>query len=584
MVIQMKKANSKTLSWLYRVPGRKRKIVIALSFLQILSGLSGVATAFLLKKIVDSAVNGDRQAFGQALVMILLLILGVQSLHALIRWLNELGKASFENSFKLRLIENILHRSYTAVSSVHSGEWMNRLTNDAKLVAEGYIEILPGLFGMLVQLCSALVMIVLLDPRFALLILVGGTLVVVSTYIFRKRLKQLHKAIQEEDGRLRIFLQERISSLMIIKSFAAEDKTFSAASGLTERHKTARMRRNRFSNICNIGFGTAMQGMFLLGVSYCAWGMMEGSISYGTVAAVMQLLGQIQSPFVSISAYLPKYYAMLASAERLMEAEGFPEDDCQRMLSSAEIGKLYRDKLERVILEHVNYAYYPPATTEIDLSKEQMPVVLRDLTLQIQKGEYVAFTGHSGCGKSTVLKLLMNMYLPDSGTLTITEKNGTILPLTSSYRRLFAYVPQGNQLMNGTIREIVSFSSGEETDDNRIYKALQIACAEDFIAELKNGIDTFLGERGTGLSEGQMQRIAIARALYSEAPILLLDESTSALDAATEEKLLVNLRDLTDKTVIIVTHRPAALSICDRVLQFTEGGVKEMKKINDGTD
>ena len=571
----MKRTDPETLNWLYQVPGKNKRILAALTVLQILSGLTGVATALLLKMIVDSAVKGDVRAFGRTVVLMILLIAGEQGINALLRWLNELGLASFENAFKMRLTENLLRRSYASVSAVHSGEWMNRLTNDTKVVSAGYVEIIPGLTGMIVRLCSALVMIIVLDSRFALLVLLGGALLIVLTHFFRKKLKQLHKAIQEADGRLRIFLQERISNLMMIKSFAAEEQTGAGACEKMENHKAARMRRNRFSNLCNIGFGTGMQGMFLLGVCYCAWGILKGSISYGTLTAVMQLLNQIQSPFAGITGYLPRYFAVIASAERLMEAEAFPKDEVDEMISRAEIAKLYRDKLESVALHHVDYAYYPPVINESDFSKEQMPVVLRDLSFEIVKGEYIAFTGHSGCGKSTVLKLLMCMYAPDSGKLTIVERDGEILPLTASYRRLFAYVPQGNQLMNGTIREIVSFAGEGEADERRIRKALQIACADEFVSELKQGFDTLLGERGTGLSEGQMQRIAIARALYSEAPILLLDESTSALDAATEEKLLSNLRNLTDKTVIIVTHRPAALAICDRVLQFTEDGVKE---------
>ena len=574
----MKRTNHQTLIWLFQVPGKNKRIIAALVVLQVLNGMTGVATALLLKMIVDSAVAGDLQAFGRTAFLMILLIIGEQGVQALLRWLKELGRASFENAFKLRLTENILSRSYASVSAVHSGEWMNRLTNDTKVVAEGYIEILPGLIGMLVRLCSALVMIVVLDYRFAMLILFGGTLVIFLTHVFRKRLKQLHKAIQEEDGRLRVFLQERISSLMMIKSFAAEKQIRSGAAEKMENHKAARMRRNWFSNVCNIGFGAALQGMFLMGVCYCAWGILKGTISYGTLAAVMELLNRIQSPFASISGYLPQYYAMLASAERLMEAEAFPKDEIDDMLSESAICELYREKLQSVGLQHVDYAYYPPVTTENEYSKEMMPVVLRDMTLEINKGEYVAFTGHSGCGKSTVLKLLMCMYLPDGGDLTIVNRDGSILPLTACYRRLFAYVPQGNQLMNGTIREIVSFADEGAANERRINEALQIACAEEFISDLKDGINTLLGERGTGLSEGQMQRIAIARALYSKAPILLLDEATSALDAGTEERLLINLRDLTDKTVIIVTHRPAALAICDRVLQFTENGVKEMSK------
>ena len=166
---------------------------------------------------------------------------------------------------------------------------------------------------------------------------------------------------------------------------------------------------------------------------------------------------------------------------------------------------------------------------------------------------------------------------PDAGTRYYTDKQGENCELTSAYRRLFAYVPQGNYLMSGTIREIVSFAEPDLTSDNeRLHHALRIACAEEFVSELEQGVDTLLGERGTGLSEGQMQRIAIARAIYSQSPILLLDEATSALDAATEQHLLENLRTMTDKTVVIVTHRPAALSICDRVLSFTESGIEDI--------
>ena len=198
-----------------------------------------------------------------------------------------------------------------------------------------------------------------------------------------------------------------------------------------------------------------------------------------------------------------------------------------------------------------------------------MPVAVTGLDLSISKGEYVAFTGHSGCGKSTALMLLMGIYKPDSGMRYVELKDGTRKELTSAWHRLFAYVPQGNKLMSGTVREIVSFADKPcSGDDARINQALKIACADQFISELDNGIDTVLGERGTGLSEGQMQRIAIARAIFSEAPVLVLDEATSALDDLTEKELLENLRALTDKTVIIVTHRAAALEICDRKIEF----------------
>jgi len=205
-----------------------------------------------------------------------------------------------------------------------------------------------------------------------------------------------------------------------------------------------------------------------------------------------------------------------------------------------------------------------------------MPIVLQHLSLSIHRGEYIAFTGHSGCGKSTILKLLMCIYKPDSGERFISDSSGNSQPLTPEWHKLFAYVPQGNQLMSGTIREIISFANPEDSqNEEKIRYALKVACADEFVNELEKGMDTLLGERGTGLSEGQMQRIAVARAIFSESPVLLLDEATSALDEKTEQKMLQNLRNMTEKTVIAVTHRPAALEICDRILVINENGITE---------
>ncbi len=221
-------------------------------------------------------------------------------------------------------------------------------------------------------------------------------------------------------------------------------------------------------------------------------------------------------------------------------------------------------------LDHAGSTYYPVVDHIEDLSKDGLPNVLRDVDLEIRKGEYVAFTGHSGCGKSTVLKLLMGIYPLDSGARTLTDIEGT-RPLTPAWHRLFAYVSQGLQLMSGTIREVVAFADRAAMhDEERLSRALSIACADEFDSALEAGVDTLLGERGTGLSEGQMQRLAIARAVFSDSPILLLDEATSALDGATEQHVLEDLRDMTDKTVVIVTHRPAALSICTRVIDCSQ--------------
>ena len=568
----MKKNNA--VKWLYAVPKKKKGYIAALMLVQSLNGASGVLYALFLRNIVDSAVAHNSTKFWTQVAFIIVLVIAQIAMRALIRWLNELSKSTFENIFKARLMKNILHKDFATVNAVHSGEWLNRLTNDTVVVADSYVEILPGLAGMVVKLISAVIMMIVLDWRFACILLPCGVLLLFFTYAFRRVLKKLHKNVQENDGKLRIYLQEHIGSLMMIRSFAAQEQTEGEALDKMQAHKTARMKRTRFSNLCNIGFGAAMNGMYLFGAVYCGYGILNDTISFGTMTAITQLIAQIQNPFASITGYLPKFYAMTASAERLMEIERFDDEEA-KPLPLEEVKAHYAEKLRSIALENACFTYYPNVESIDALTKDDQPTVLENISFQIQKGEYVAFTGHSGCGKSTALKLLMSIYRLDSGERLLICKDGSSQPLDSRWHRLFAYVPQGNQLMSGTIRDIVSFADKSQSgDEEKIAKALKIACADEFVGELENGIDTLLGERGTGLSEGQMQRIAIARAIFSESPVLLLDEATSALDGQTEKQLLENLRSMTDKTVVIVTHRPAALEICDRVMNFSENGVE----------
>lgn len=561
------------LKWLWKVTGRKKLYILALIAVQGAHGASGVLYALMLRNIIDAAAGGDKNRFIKCVVLILILVLAQVMMRAFIRHMEELSRSSLENVFKRRLLDNILRKDFATVSAVHSGEWQNRLTNDAMLTANSIVEIFPGVSGMAIKLVSAMIMMIVLDKRFALVLLPLGVLLLITTYGFRKIIKRLHKNVQEKDGKLRIFFQERLGSLMMIRSFAAEDQMTVQADEKMNEHKKARMRKNRFSNICNIGFQSGMNGMYVGGVIYCGYGILTGTISYGTLTAITQLISQIQSPFANITGYVPKFYAMTASAERLMEIEQFPDDSDEEPMEIGEILDYYHDSFSAFALEDAEFSYLPSADSVRDMNKDNMPVVLKDISLRIEKGQYVAFTGHSGCGKSTVLKLLMCIYKLDAGKRVLEDAEGT-RPLSEAYHRLFAYVPQGNQLMSGKVRDVVTFADNSgRHDDERINEALKIACADEFIGGLENGLDTVLGERGTGLSEGQMQRIAIARAVYSGCPILLLDEATSALDGATEKKVLENLKNMTDKTVVIVTHRPAALDICDRVLEFTENGI-----------
>ena len=570
----MKQKN--TLQWLSIVTGKAKLLVGVLVAVQAVLSVSSIAFAFILRRIINMAVDGVQGGFWASLALLVGILLGQIVLSAASRFLSEYTSAAVENRFKHRLFSALLTGNYASVTSVHSGEWMNRLTSDTTIIAGGVTQIVPGLIGMLVRLFGALAAILWLEPRFFWVLVPGGAAMLALTYGFRKILKRLHKNIQEADGALRVFLQERLESLLIVRTFAKEQQTAAQADNLMEQHKAARMKRSNFSNLCNIGFAGAMNGAYLLGIGFCGYGILTGTMSYGNLMAIMQLVGQVQSPFANITGYLPRYYAMLASAERLMEAEAFAPDS-EHPLAEEKTLEFYRTKLTALRLEHASFTYQPPVRAE----EEQlpMPVVLKDIDLTIRKGEYIAFTGPSGCGKSTVLKLLMCLYPLDAGSRTL-ETTCTTQPLTAAWRSLFAYVPQGNQLLSGTIRDIVSFGDPcKAQEDAGILRALRIACAEDFVQKLEKGLDTTLGEHGQGLSEGQMQRIAIARAVFSEHPILMLDEATSALDEATAQQLLENLRRMTDKTVLMVTHRTDQTDFFDRELSFSKDGIQQKSKI-----
>ena len=542
-----KKLSKSTLQYLREVTGNKKKYFLILIIVQILQGMSGVCFALLLRIVIDSAVAHD----GRLLVRNICLFIGLICLQmlfsALLRYYNELSKSTFENSCKARLFQQILSKDYSYVTSVHSAEWMNRLTSDTVVVSTGLTEIVPGIAGMVAKMIGALSMIIVLEPRFVFIIGIGGIFMIVLTSIFRKKLRAYHKVMQEKDGKVRIFLQEHLNSLMIVKVFTKEQDTYNQSLQTMEDHQRARMDKTRFSNICNIGFSFMMNGAYVLGAIYSVVGIYHGTVSYGTLMAMLQLINQIQSPFANITSYIPKYYAMIASSERLLEIESSVQDRIENN------GCM---DFENLNLENINFSY--------EKSREE---ILNDFSFTLHKGECVGFTGPSGCGKSTVLKVLLSLYPITSGKKTIFY-NGKDDELTSKYRHLFSYVPQGNQLMSGTIRDVVTFSNVE--NEEKIWNALKIACASEFVQKLPDGLDTKLKERGSGISEGQMQRLAIARAIYSNRPILLLDEATSALDVNTEKQVLSNLKEMKDITVIIITHRLEALSICTREVQFEE--------------
>ncbi|MDE6787832.1 MAG: ABC transporter ATP-binding protein/permease [Ruminococcus sp.] len=547
--------NKSALKWLISALKKETHSIILLMVLNSMISASAVMFALDMRKVIDSAVSHNQPNFKLYTIILGTIIVFQIIIRAICRRTDEKSKSSIENILKKRTYETILTRDFSALSAYHTGELQNRMTSDTVIIADGITAVLPNMTAMLVKIAGAAIVLFMLDIRFALIFLIGGFVLICVTYSFRKIMKKLHKQVQSADGEVRSYLQETVENLLVIRCFGGEKKSAEIAVNKMKSHQNIRLKRNMFSNLCNIGFGIVMNGGYFFGLIWCGTGILYGSISYGTLMAVLQLVNQIQQPFASITGYIPKYYSMLASAERLMELENLKKDNTDEKISKENRDRLY-ENMREIRFEGVSF-HYPDGTE-----------VLNNFNHSIDKGSYTAIMGRSGIGKSTLLKLLISIYDIDEGKINFIANDNKKIAVTGAERSMFAYVPQGNFLMSGTIAEAVSFMSDMPLDMEKVKKSCAIACADEFIEQLDNDYNTTIGENGAGLSEGQIQRIAVARAIYSDAPVLLLDESTSALDEMTEQRLLENLRKMTNKTVIIITHRKAALKICDKIIDF----------------
>ena len=538
------------LRWIYSV---SKKYLLFVGLLVIFSAV--ISGSFILLALVSSRLldtvtgsySGNYKFLLFALIGIILLqvTFNIISSNVRVRVMTKI-----EMSMREHLFAHILQKSYLDVTKYHSGELLNRYTSDIGIVVSGVVGIIPEAISIGTKLIFGLTALFFIDGMFTVIILVLGLIISYSFHIFSKRFRYLHKEVQKTSGIVRSFLQECIENIQVIKSFSNERVIQEKLEGYHFDNYKIIVKRNTISNIANMMIYLIFTAGYYFALSIGAFQIANGNLTFGNLTAFLQIIGQIRSPFQKISGIIPQYYSMLASAERLIELELIENEKKDSVIRCPKA--LYQE-MKAIVVDNITFSY-------------DEEIILYNASVRIEKGGVVAIVGPSGIGKSTLIKLLLGLIRCERGDLYFETDDGKI-DIDAGTREMFAYVPQGNFILSGTIRDNLLFAN-DMVSDEKIKKAAMIACIWDVIEDLPDCLDSTLSERGIGLSEGQIQRLAIARAILSNAPILLLDECTSSLDEKTEEQVLNNLKMMKEKTIIMISHHKNAVKCCNQIIRI----------------
>ncbi len=542
--------------WISVCAGRQKIGIILLTVFGVFVSLTGLFRALCYQKIVDliepvtsggSADSLMNWIIAFASVIVISILVSIIS-----SYVKESSTVNMLNSIRSEIMTSLYRKEYKRTTEYHSGDLLNRMFSDARVISGNLVSLIPSALSLIVRLFGSFIFMYILAPKLALFLLAFGLLLSAFSFSVRKTLKRIHKEAQSAEGRVRSVFQEQSLSLLMIKVFTADKKMENKTEEVQKEYKSKLMRQRVISSLVHAVYMGSYNFAIIAVFIYAVFAIVNGNLSYGSLTAMLQLAGGLQTSLNEIGGILPRYYSVIASAERILEITNLPEESEE----NCEI-----EAVEEIKLSDVSFTY----------GREKL---FERVNLSVKKGEVVAIQGHSGIGKSTILLLLLGIYSPISGNIFLKSKDKEV-EAGRGTRKFFSFVPQGNLLFSGTILENLLFSR-ESAENNVVNEALRISGCDEFINQLPDGLDTKIGEGGFGLSEGQQQRIAIARALISDADVLLLDEATSALDEKTEKEVIENLKSI-NKTCILITHRKSPLSICDSAYVLDEAGLNKVK-------
>ena len=537
------------LKWLWRMWKGYRTQAL----MNVAIGLGVVALDLLFvwatKLAIDIATGVDTQfTLKEAIFLLVCFACGQVGLGICSRWVSAVLGVRAQNKIQHDLYARLLGSGWRELRAYHTGNLLNRLETDVYTVITLLTENFPSFFTTIVKFLGAFLFLFWMDKTLALIVVVIVPFFVLCSKLYMRKLRRLTHIIRDNDSKIQSLLQESLQHVVVIKTLGRQRTMLDRLSSLQNLLYRETLRKTKYSTISSTVINAGFIAGYMLTFTWGTVSLQRGLITYGALIAFIQLVGQIQGPARQLARYVPLFISAFTATERLMELENIRHEAVKGdRLLSGRVG---------LRLEHLTFAYEKGSKKIFDNFSYDFP-----------PQSITAILGETGSGKTTLVRLLLNLIRAQAGSLYLYDAQGLRLEASPDTRCNFAYVPQGNTLLSGTIKENLLLGRPDATDEE-LHEALRLAAA-DFINELPDGIESICGEGGTGLSEGQAQRIAIARALLRRAPFLLLDEATSALDTETERRVLQNIvGTFAGRTVIVVTHRPEVLQYCTQVLDL----------------
>ncbi len=552
---------SKEWKWLLRYVSRYRLQIFFYVVIGVLSTVMGLGASVASKHLIDSVITHNRSTIATSAAFAIGLGLTQLIVNSVVSRIATIVGSKISNEVRESVYDHIVLSRWEDVSKYHSGDLLNRIEGDVSAISGSIVAFIPSLFTKTAQFIGCFAVVMYYDPIMAVFAFMSAPFLLLSSKISAKMMRKYNVESREMNGKILSFYSESIQNIQTIKAFDITKRYVEQLKQNLALHRKIKLDHGKFSIIMT--FCMSIIGLIVSYTCYGwgVWRLWQGAITYGTMTLFLQVSGQLTSSFNSLVSMLPTAVSIATAAGRIMEVTDLPleayedEDKAERLRDVAQTQGL------SIECSDLTYTY----------SDGETPV-LKNISFNVNPGETIAFVGPSGEGKTTILRLILGLVEPDEGSMVMTASGGECIRVSESTRRFCSYVPQGSAVFSGSIADNLRIVKPDATDDELI-NVLGTADAMGFIEKLPDGINTSVNEKGVNFSEGQIQRISIARALLRNAPVLIMDEATSALDAETEQTVLANImQSYPNRTCVITTHRPSMLQYCNRVYRINEAG------------